>query len=260
MTALEEIKSDWRVAKRPLDGTSLKVAVFGMGSSAYDPETFCKPAKSVYSSLLQLGSKPLLFRPLKSLTLGDDEVGDALAIFDVWMNQITSFLKSGGKKQPRRQQQMKRLAQIAEQKEILSTEDSSDDDEDEDEPDVMDLEDLGNAMASSSEEEKKYAEPKEMVTPKQAKSLKKEGYKIIGTHSAVKLCRWTKHQLRGRGGCYKHTFYGITSYQCMEATPSLACANKCKKTPFIPTKTKESMINLKFVLIFLVFRCTTFCI
>ena len=43
----------------------------------------------------------------------------------------------------------------------------------------------------------------------------------------MKLCRWTKHQLRGRGGCYKHTFYGITSYQCMEATPSLACANKC---------------------------------
>merc|ERR1719499_1713558 len=26
---------------------------------------------------------------------------------------------------------------------------------------------------------------------------------------------------------YKHSFYGITSYQCMEATPSLACANKC---------------------------------
>jgi tRNA wybutosine-synthesizing protein 1 len=66
-----------------------------------------------------------------------------------------------------------------------------------------------------------------MVTPSQAAALKKEGYKLIGTHSAVKLCRWTKHQLRGRGGCYKHTFYGITSYQCMEATPSLACANKC---------------------------------
>jgi tRNA wybutosine-synthesizing protein 1 len=33
--------------------------------------------------------------------------------------------------------------------------------------------------------------------------------------------------LRGRGGCYKHTFYGIASHQCMEATPSLACANKC---------------------------------
>nr|XP_061797636.1 S-adenosyl-L-methionine-dependent tRNA 4-demethylwyosine synthase TYW1-like [Nerophis lumbriciformis] len=33
--------------------------------------------------------------------------------------------------------------------------------------------------------------------------------------------------LRGRGGCYKHTFYGIQSHRCMETTPSLACANKC---------------------------------
>ena len=46
------------------------------------------------------------------------------------------------------------------------------------------------------------------MTPLQRKALTKEGYKIIGSHSAVKLCRWTKHQLRGRGGCYKHTFYG----------------------------------------------------
>ena len=27
--------------------------------------------------------------------------------------------------------------------------------------------------------------------------------------------------LRGRGGCYKHTFYGIESHRCMETTPSL---------------------------------------
>lgn len=33
--------------------------------------------------------------------------------------------------------------------------------------------------------------------------------------------------LRGRGGCYKHSFYGIESHRCMETTPSLACANKC---------------------------------
>ncbi|XP_014669662.1 PREDICTED: S-adenosyl-L-methionine-dependent tRNA 4-demethylwyosine synthase-like [Priapulus caudatus] len=33
--------------------------------------------------------------------------------------------------------------------------------------------------------------------------------------------------LRGGGGCYKHAFYGIESHRCMEATPSLACANKC---------------------------------
>lgn len=48
-----------------------------------------------------------------------------------------------------------------------------------------------------------------------------------GSHSGVKMCRWTKSMLRGRGGCYKHSFYGIESHRCMETTPSLACANKC---------------------------------
>eukprot|EP00760_Papus_ankaliazontas_P006940 PhM_4_TR13242/c0_g1_i1/m.43999/K15449/TYW1; tRNA wybutosine-synthesizing protein 1 len=52
-------------------------------------------------------------------------------------------------------------------------------------------------------------------------------YNLIGSHSAVKLCRWQKSMLRGRGGCYKWTFYGIQSHRCMEATPSIACANKC---------------------------------
>ncbi|NXS44004.1 TYW1 synthase, partial [Balaeniceps rex] len=59
------------------------------------------------------------------------------------------------------------------------------------------------------------------------KTLPAACYKLIGSHSGVKLCRWTKSMLRGRGGCYKHTFYGIESHRCMEATPSLACANKC---------------------------------
>ncbi|OMO87572.1 Flavodoxin [Corchorus capsularis] len=68
---------------------------------------------------------------------------------------------------------------------------------------------------------------REMVTPVIRANLEKQGYKIIGSHSGVKICRWTKSQLRGRGGCYKHSFYGIESHRCMEATPSLACANKC---------------------------------
>lgn len=33
--------------------------------------------------------------------------------------------------------------------------------------------------------------------------------------------------LQGKGGCYKHTFYGINSHQCMEHTPNVSCANKC---------------------------------
>jgi tRNA wybutosine-synthesizing protein 1 len=95
---------------------------------------------------------------------------------------------------------------------------------------LVDLEDIGPAMAASVAVESTSANKvpeREMVTKLQRKALTKEGYKIIGTHSAVKMCRWTKNQMRGRGGCYKHSFYGITSYQCMEATPSLACANKC---------------------------------
>lgn len=58
-------------------------------------------------------------------------------------------------------------------------------------------------------------------------SLTKQGYAIVGSHSGVKICRWTKSALRGRGSCYKFSFYGINSHQCMETTPSLSCSNKC---------------------------------
>jgi tRNA wybutosine-synthesizing protein 1 len=72
-------------------------------------------------------------------------------------------------------------------------------------------------------------EPKEMV-PKSSPTyaaLTKQGYTIVGSHSGVKICRWTKSALRGRGSCYKYSFYGIKSHLCMETTPSLSCSNKC---------------------------------
>ena len=31
------------------------------------------------------------------------------------------------------------------------------------------------------------------------KALTRQGYRIVGSHSGVKLCRWTKSMLRGRG-------------------------------------------------------------
>lgn len=71
--------------------------------------------------------------------------------------------------------------------------------------------------------------PKEMVaksSPTYA-ALTKQGYSIVGSHSGVKICRWTKSALRGRGSCYKFSLYGINSHQCMETTPSLSCSNKC---------------------------------
>ncbi|KAI3354018.1 hypothetical protein L3Q82_018576 [Scortum barcoo] len=115
---------------------------------------------------------------------------------------------------------------------------------------VVDMEDLGNIMNSAKKAKSKEEdqgdgqmvkltklngvkktedeeERREMITPSLRDALTKQGYKLIGSHSGVKLCRWTKSMLRGRGGCYKHTFYGIESHRCMETTPSLACANKC---------------------------------
>lgn len=108
------------------------------------------------------------------------------------------------------------------------------DDETADREPLVDVEDVGSQAAEqgdeSSEDVEEFdpqAERKQLLTPALSAALTKEGYQLIGSHSGVKLCRWTKSQLRGRGGCYKHTFYNITSYQCMEMTPSLACANKC---------------------------------
>ncbi|XP_072909672.1 S-adenosyl-L-methionine-dependent tRNA 4-demethylwyosine synthase TYW1 isoform X1 [Hemitrygon akajei] len=112
---------------------------------------------------------------------------------------------------------------------------------------VIDVEDLGTIMNNRKQtkkeevnketaklklskramRKKEKGEPREMITPALRSALSKQGYRLIGSHSGVKLCRWTKSMLRGRGGCYKHTFYGIESHRCMETTPSLACANKC---------------------------------
>ena len=70
--------------------------------------------------------------------------------------------------------------------------------------DLLDLEDIGVAMRKQKQTEKKAKEAslrleardggREMVTKLQRRALTKEGYRIIGTHSAVKLCRWTKVQ------------------------------------------------------------------
>lgn len=44
---------------------------------------------------------------------------------------------------------------------------------------------------------KPVSKRREMVTPELRKALTKQGYRIIGSHSGVKLCRWTKSMLRG---------------------------------------------------------------
>ncbi|UYV84727.1 TYW1 [Cordylochernes scorpioides] len=109
-------------------------------------------------------------------------------------------------------------------KNLIEEEEENSEEEQEIPDELIDLEDLGKVIKAKNDTAKSS---REMLNPTLRANLTKQGYKLIGTHSAVKMCRWTKSMLRGRGGCYKHTFYGIESHRCMETTPSLACANKC---------------------------------
>ena len=208
---LSDTAGDFRVSHNYL--SRLQHCVFGLGNSLYSGH-YNTVARDTDSFLSQLGSARLL-----SVWLGDENVdtsktGSIESDFQAWADQLAG--------------RVERVGPAEEDQEELEDEASSEGSEAED--DIVDLEDLGEVMkkARTKPAERKIAgEPKEMVTPLLRKTLTKQGYKIIGTHSGVKLCRWTKSMLRGRGGCYKHTFYGIESHRCMEATPSLACANKC---------------------------------
>lgn len=54
------------------------------------------------------------------------------------------------------------------------------------------------------------------------------GYRIVGRHSAVEVCHWTKESLRSGRVCYKERWYGIKSHRCLEMTPALIwCTHKC---------------------------------
>ncbi|MGM5484497.1 MAG: 4-demethylwyosine synthase TYW1 [Nanobdellota archaeon] len=66
-----------------------------------------------------------------------------------------------------------------------------------------------------------------MITEEGKKSLEKQHYGVVGNHSAVKVCGWSKKMIRGEGSCYKHKFYGIKSNRCLQMTTSLSCANRC---------------------------------
>jgi tRNA wybutosine-synthesizing protein 1 len=66
-----------------------------------------------------------------------------------------------------------------------------------------------------------------MVPEKLKQELENQHYKVVGNHSAVKLCHWTKKSLRDMGVCYKEKFYGIKSHGCLQMTPNITCNNNC---------------------------------
>jgi len=66
-----------------------------------------------------------------------------------------------------------------------------------------------------------------MLTDELRKDLEKQQYRIVGNHSTVKPCHWTKSMMKGEGECYKYTFYGIRSHRCLQMSTALSCANRC---------------------------------
>lgn len=66
-----------------------------------------------------------------------------------------------------------------------------------------------------------------MIDETDSQELEKQQYRIVGSHSTVKICGWTKHALKSEGVCYKQKFYGIQSHQCLQMSTSLSCGNRC---------------------------------
>lgn len=60
-------------------------------------------------------------------------------------------------------------------------------------------------------------------------ALRRQGYQFFSplSSAAVKPCLWCKSDLKGKGACYKHQFYGIESRRCIQMTPTLRCTQRC---------------------------------
>ena len=66
------------------------------------------------------------------------------------------------------------------------------------------------------------------MNPQIRRRLEKQHYAIVGEHSAVKLCHWTKQSLLHQRHCYKQEFYGIQSHRCLQMTPAVnQCTHSC---------------------------------
>ncbi|MEM3555502.1 MAG: 4-demethylwyosine synthase TYW1 [Candidatus Micrarchaeia archaeon] len=61
-----------------------------------------------------------------------------------------------------------------------------------------------------------------------ALQMRKQHYHLVGSHSAVKACKWLRESITGRRTCYKNTFYGINSWQCVQCSPMVSCNLACR--------------------------------
>lgn len=227
---LDETHNDFRIDTAPLSQLA-GYAVFGLGDRKGWPNEeagFCSQAIEVDKWMAKLTGRKRAY----PLGLGDVKTGFEETLKS-WMKGVTDALQdfvatgSLGEGVPGSGNPIE----------------SGDEEEEEDFPEpgrkkrrktmkLVDLEDVGGKKSSSPlpidfTTSQPTLKPMVPITSPTYAALTKQGYTIIGSHSGVKICRWTKSALRGRGSCYKNSFYGIASHLCMETTPSLSCSNKC---------------------------------
>ena len=67
-----------------------------------------------------------------------------------------------------------------------------------------------------------------MLTQEQKDKLYKQQYRLVGNHSSVKICFWTKENLRHKDKvCYKEIFYNVHCGKCLEMSPAMLCNQRC---------------------------------
>ncbi|KAG0653085.1 tRNA wybutosine-synthesizing 1 [Hyphodiscus hymeniophilus] len=252
---LQETHNDFRIDTAPLS-TLLGYSVFGFGDREGWPteeEGFCSQARDVDKWMAKLTGRKRAF----PLGMGNTKT-DAAERLEEWKGGVEEVLKHIA--------ETGELGEGVVGSGDADESDAEDADEDDGEvlfddqkvverktkkksDGLNDLEDIGGSLGKSSSSRivdpaelevdfTTYSKKSKLVAAKVTKemvpkdsptfnALTKQGYSIVGSHSGVKICRWTKSALRGRGSCYKYSFYGIASHQCMETTPSLSCSNKC---------------------------------
>ncbi|RNF05563.1 hypothetical protein TraAM80_04502 [Trypanosoma rangeli] len=245
---LQDAYTDFRVPRDALAKT--RFAIFGLGDVAYGAKHFNRFAKNLYTWCNGLGAS-FVVPPVYA------SEANTVSLFNVftaslvkWVSRVV-FTADGVvvMRKPQRAKGTRSPTGDDAASLVRAAPDSEDEEEEEagnesrgggkmlnnsrsntnesagDVEDVVTDDDDGGTEGEASMTS--ASDPQELLYPRLRQNLQRQGYHLVGSHSGVKLCRWTKAMLRGRGGCYKHTFYNIASHQCMEMTPSLACANKC---------------------------------
>jgi len=204
-----DAKDDFRLDRDHLK--NLKFSIVGLGSSYYE-ENFNIVAKNIDSAIEKLSGNRLLPIGICDENVVNSVNGGLDYDYDVWSARFWNTINPPVNKQSAccnektsqkdgccQKGDTKQSQCCKNEKESINNEDeiysSSEDEENEDDNnsgnELVDVEDLG-AMMKQRKDIMKNTAPREMLTPTLRTSLEKQGYKLIGSHSGVKMCRWTK--------------------------------------------------------------------